>query len=157
MNQSPPSYEQFIDAFCGLTDADPPSMRHTRFDLTVAGTNFSLLPSSNLEGIVDGVAYFGEVGMLPEHGRAEAAVQLLEQNLYSVGADIPAYCCHPEKPGMVLIAGRMPLRITSPERAMHALNVLAQNAAEMRESFAKPAGRSVVPSSYTSAAARLRG
>ena len=148
-------YEALIDGLCERIGSDISTMRHMRLDLTVNETPFSLVPSAGLQGEVDAIAFFAEVGTLPERGRAEAAISLLESNLYFFGPETPRYCCNSEKPGLVVMAGRLPLIGTEPETVLRALSVLADAAKETRDSFsALPAGMGMRPSG--AAAALLR-
>ena len=149
------AYEQFIDALCARTGSERSPSRHIRFDLTVNGTLFSLVPSTGMQGTLDGIAFFGEVGPLPEHGKAEAAIRLLESNLYMVGTDTPIYCCHPERPGHVILAGRMPLRNTSADKGLEALAFLAGMAQDARTSMS-PSTASAGPAARKATASKLR-
>lgn len=153
MNDVP--YEEFIDALCKRTGSDLSPSRHIRFDLTVNGTLFSLVPSTGMQGDVHGIAFFGDVGPLPEHGKAEAAIRLLESNLYMVGTDTPIHCCHPERPGQVILAGRMPLRHTSADKALEALAFLAGMAADTRATLS-PSATPPGPAAREATASRLR-
>ncbi|SEK63189.1 hypothetical protein SAMN05216359_102473 [Roseateles sp. YR242] len=110
------------------TDATP-----HRLDLIVNDTPFSLLPAAGFDGHIDAVAVFGDVGPLPQVGRAEAAIQLLESNLYLAGTGAPFYGCHPERPGHVLLSGRLPLHRLDPDKALEALSFMATMAEEARE------------------------
>jgi hypothetical protein len=154
MNDVP--YEEFIDALCKRTGSELTPSRHIRFDLSVNGTLFSLVPSTGMQGEVDGIAFFGDVGALPEHGKADAAIRLLESNLYMVGTDTPIFCCHPERPGQVILAGRMPLRKTTADKALEALAFLAGMAADTRATLASPAAKPAAASQREATASRLR-
>lgn len=102
-------YAALIDGLCARIGSDLSSKRHLRMDLTVNDTPFSLVPSADLEGHIDAIVFFAEVGTLPERGRAKATIGLLKLNLYYFGPEAPRYCCNPEKPGVVVMAGRLPV------------------------------------------------
>jgi hypothetical protein len=121
----PDAYDTFIQALRQRVQAPPAPPDDLHFDLVVNDTQFSLLPSSGPGGDVDGIAVFGEVGDLPDTGRAEAAIRLLESNLYMAGTGAPVYCCHPEHPGHVVLSGRMPLQNNDPDKALEALSLMA--------------------------------
>src|SRR5438105_1770796 len=127
-------YSKLIDEICERSKATPSSERYERCDLAVDGTLFTLMPApDNRTGEINAVAYFGDVGPLPEANPGAAAVELLESNLFAVGRDAPCFCCNPET-GHVLIAGRMPLDLVTADSALELLSGLAHLAFEWRES-----------------------
>lgn len=143
-------YETLIDALCALAGAELSPTRHARFDLTVNNTRFSLVPAADMTGEIDAIGFFAEVGTLPEHARADGAISLLETNLYLLGPDTPRFCCNPERPGAVLLAGRMPLHGSDADALLRGMAALADTAAEARASFDSPSAGASTPFAATS-------
>jgi hypothetical protein len=131
-------YAKLIDGICELGKAAPSRERYERCDLAVEGTLFTLIPARDGNGEINAVAYFADVGPLPEKNREVAAIELLEANLFMIGQDAPCFCCNPES-GHVLMVGRMPLHAVNPESALQLLSGVAHFAFSWRESQHEPA------------------
>ena len=89
------------------------------------------MPSFDLGGEVESIAYFGDVGPLPEDDPAGAAVALLEANLFLSEPASPTFCCNPES-GHVLLVGRVPLEGVDADAVMQLLANVAAFAREWR-------------------------
>jgi hypothetical protein len=129
MNQE--LYAKLIDEICEISKATPSAERHERCDLAVDGTIFTLMPSRDRSGVLASVAYLADIGPLPEENKAEAAIELLETNLFFFGPDSPSFCCNPET-GHVLLVGRMPLEALTAESALQFLSTVADLAFDWR-------------------------
>ena len=129
----PTVYARLIDGICEIGNAPPSDSRHTRCDLAVEGTLFTLIPTLDENGVADGVGYFADVGPLPPTQRESAALRLLESNLFLIGRNAPSFCANPDT-GHIVLAGVMPLDRVTPETALQAMSSLAHFAAEWRDS-----------------------
>lgn len=130
----PKDYARLIDAICELGQAAPAESRHTRCDLAVEGTLFTLIPVPDETGVPNGVGYFADVGPLPQAQGEVAMRSLLETNLFMIGRDAPSFCANPDT-GHIVLAGVMPLDRVTPETALQAMSSLAHFAADWRESL----------------------
>src|SRR5437773_513432 len=101
-----PTYATLIDHLCEVSKTVLSPSRHDRCELTLEGTAFTLTPSWDADGDIDGVAYFVDLGPLPqEHGEREVmAIRLLGTNLFMVGRDAPSFCFNAQA-GHVVLAG----------------------------------------------------
>ncbi|HEX6705261.1 MAG TPA: CesT family type III secretion system chaperone [Albitalea sp.] len=124
MNAPSEEYCRLIDRICEIKQLADPRRKHERCDLVVDGVPFTLLPSTSLDGQVDGVAYFCDFGPLPKECRVLALEYLLETNLHMFGPDNPAFSRNPQTDHAVL-AGRLPLDRITAEAAIEAMGGLA--------------------------------
>jgi len=135
----PTRYSRLIEGICEISKVPFDESMHTRFDVAVRGTSFSLTPTLDGNGDPDGLGYFADVGPLPAHRKGAVALELLETNLFMVGRDTPFFCVNPES-GHILVAGVLPLDRLTPASTLEAMSVLAESISEWQASFLNRAG-----------------
>src|SRR5205814_7135794 len=113
-------YAELIDRIHEIKKIPLTPLRHSKCDLVIEGTGFTLLPSGYDDGDIDAMAYFADFGPLPNEQRDLAAIRLLESNLFMFGRDCPGFCTNPET-GRILLAGHMPLGRVTAESALQML------------------------------------
>jgi len=146
-------YSTLIDRLCELNKATLSPSRHDRCELAIEGTSFTLTPSWDANGDIDGMAYFVDLGPLPQHQREAVALRLLGTNLFMVARDAPSFCFNPQA-GHVVLAGYLSIDRGTAESVFQVLTGLAHFAAQWDLSQSLPS-QGPVPGAGAGSAPRM--